>query len=99
MKQVDYVVATESENLVIDIEQKRKQITDEIVTALIAERKRRGLTQQDIADISGMKAPNVTRIESRKYSPSLDVLMRYADALGKQLYIGLEDALAADTCT
>ena len=91
MKQVDYVVHTENENLVIDIEQKRKQITDEIVTSLIAERKRLGLTQQDIADISGMKAPNVTRIESRKYSPSLDVLMRYADALGKSIKMDLVD--------
>lgn len=98
MKPDGYVVQMGTEKLIIDIEQKRKLITDEIVTALIAERKCRGLTQQDIADISGMKAPNVTRIESRKYSPSLDVLMRYANAVGKQLYVGLSDMPEEDEC-
>lgn len=91
MKVDEYIVKTETKSLIIDIEQNRKEITDEIVTSLIAERKRLGYTQQDVADISGMKAPNVTRIESRKYSPSLDVLMRYANALGKKIYLGLKD--------
>lgn len=91
MKVDGYIVKTETKSLIIDIEQNRKEITDEIVTSLIAERKRLGYTQQDVADISGMKAPNVTRIESRKYSPSLDVLMRYANALGKKIYLGLKD--------
>lgn len=91
MKVDGYIVKTETKSLIIDIEQNRKEITDEIVTSLIAERKRLGYTQQDVADVSGMKAPNVTRIESRKYSPSLDVLMRYANALGKKIYLGLKD--------
>ena len=98
MKPDGYRVQMGTEKLIIDIEQKRKLITDEIVTALIAERKRRGLTQQDVADLSGMKAPNVTRIESCKYSPSLDVLMRYANAVGKQLYVGLADITEVDEC-
>lgn len=98
MKADGYIVQSGTETHMIDIEQKRKLITDEIVTSLIAERKRLGLTQQDIADISGMKAPNVTRIESRKYSPSLDVLMRYANAVGKQVYLELTDIAYADTC-
>lgn len=98
MQENGYIVQMETEDLIIDIEQKRKLITDEIVTALIAERKRLGFTQQDIADISGMKAPNVTRIESRKYSPSLDVLMRYANAVGKQVYLGLKDIKDMDVC-
>lgn len=94
----EYIVKTEKGSLVIDFEQNRKEMTDGIVTSLIEERKRLGYTQQDIADISGMKAPNVTRIESRKYSPSLDVLMRYANALGKKLYLGLADDGADDVC-
>ena len=98
MKVDGYIVQTESEHLVIEVEQKRKFITDGIVKALIAERKRLGLTQQEIADISGMRAPNVTRIESCKYSPSLDVLMRYANAVGKQVYLGLADIAEEDIC-
>ena len=53
MKPDAYIVQMGTEKLIIDIEQKRKMITDEIVASLIAERKRLGLTQQDIADISG----------------------------------------------
>lgn len=89
MKPDGYIVQMGTEKLIIDVEKKRKMITDEIVASLIAERKRIGLTQQDIADISGMKAPNVTRIESCKYSPSLDVLMRYANAVGKSIKMEL----------
>lgn len=79
------------ERIQIDIEHHKKEITDSVVMELVRERKRLGLTQQDIADISGMKAPNVTRIESRKYSPSLEVLMRYANAVGKQVRLEVTD--------
>ena len=51
MKPDGYIVQMGAEKLIIDVEKKRKFITDEIVASLIAERKRRGLTQQDIADI------------------------------------------------
>lgn len=86
-----YVAQVEKELLFVNVETNRKLITDGIVESLIRERKRVGYTQQDIADITGMKAPNVTRIESRKYSPSLDVLIRYANALGKSIQFELVD--------
>ena len=50
-----------------------------------------GLTQQDIADRTGMKTPNVTRVESCKFTPTLDVLERYAMAVGKKLSFKLDD--------
>ena len=46
---------------------------------------------QDIADRTGMKAPNVTRIESCKFTPTLDVLERYAEAIGKKIQFELVD--------
>ena len=49
------------------------------------------LTQQDIADRTGMKAPNVTRVESCRFTPSLDVLERYAMAVGKRIRFELVD--------
>lgn len=68
-----------------------KEVSDGIVQALVVERKRQGFTQQRIADDTGMKTSNVTRFESCKYTPTLDVLTRYADALGKKLRIELVD--------
>ena len=56
-----------------------------------SEKEHMGLTQQDIADRTGMKAPNVTRVESCRFTPSLDVLERYAMAVGKKLNFELVD--------
>lgn len=79
------------ENKKIEYDLQTKEVSDEIVRALIVERKRQGLTQQRIADDTGMKTSNVTRFESCKYTPTLEVLTRYADALGKKLRIELVD--------
>ena len=89
MSTQDYIVQEKRQQLLIEIE--KKTFARSIVAALIAERKRRGLTQQDIADRTGMKAPNVTRIESCKFTPTLDVLERYAEALGKKIQFELVD--------
>lgn len=85
----DYIVQTENGALLIEAE--KRKFARSIVDELIAERKRQGLTQQDIADRTGMKAPNVTRVESCKFTPSLDVLERYAMAVGKELRFELID--------
>lgn len=79
----------ESKKIVYDLQ--TQEVSDGIVQALIVERKRQGFTQQKIADDTGMKTSNVTRFESCKYTPTLDVLTRYADALGKKLRIELVD--------
>ena len=38
-----------------------------------------------------MKASNVTRIESCRYMPTLEVLVRYSQAVGKKLQFVLTD--------
>lgn len=59
--------------------------TDVIVNSLIAERKRQGLTQQDIADRTGVKTPNIARFEGKKTTPTFQFLEKYADALGMEM--------------
>ena len=83
----DYMVQIGEESVLIEVQ--RSKIAKDIVDKLIAERKCQGLTQQDIADRTGMKAPNITRIESCKFTPTLEVLERYAMALGKKLQYDL----------
>ena len=75
----------------IEYDLQTKEVSNGIVQALVVERKRQGFTQQRIADDTGMQTSNVTRFESCKYTPTLDVLTRYADALGKKLRIELVD--------
>lgn len=89
MNNQEYIINDEKQEFHIEVE--TKAFANQIVKSLIAERKRQGLTQQEIADITGMKAPNVTRIESCKFIPTLEVLMRYAKALGKEIHFALDD--------
>ena len=89
MKNQDYIIQTEKEYILIETQ--KRAFARTIVDELIAERKRQGFTQQDIADRTGMKAPNVTRIESCKFTPTLEVLERYAMAVGKKIRFELVD--------
>lgn len=67
------------------IEQEAKQMNDEIVDRLIAYRKHLKLTQQDIADATGIQRANVARIESKRSMTSLESLKKYARSLGFEL--------------
>lgn len=89
MRNQDYIVYAKNSSMLIETQ--KKAYGKAIIKELVEERKRLGLTQQDIADRTGMKAPNVTRVESCKFTPTLEVLERYAMAVGKRLTFKLED--------
>lgn len=52
-------------------------------------RKEMGLTQQEVADVSGVKRPNIARLESGKHSPTVDMLNHIADSMGMDMEIHL----------
>ena len=58
---------------------------------LLRARQKAGLSQADIAELMGTKAPAITRLESSlangKHSPSIATLKKYAEALGCHLQI------------
>lgn len=60
-----------------------------LVRKLTAERKRQGLSQQDVAEVSGIRSPNIAGMETMKRKPSLETLMRYADVLGYEVEVTL----------
>ena len=49
------------------------------------------MTQQEIADIKGIKPSNMARFESGGRVPTLVVLEKYANALGKHIEIKICD--------
>ena len=87
MNNVDYIVSTANGDILI--EKDSKQITDDIVDQLIAYRKKLKLTQQDIADATGIKRANIARLELKKNEASLDSLVRYANGMKLDLLIEL----------
>ncbi len=64
-----------------------------LLRQMLAARKRAGLSQAEVAERMGTKAPAVTRLESSlssgRHSPSLSTLTRYAEAVGCDLEIKL----------
>lgn len=74
------------------IEQQTKRLSDDIVDQLVAYRKRLKLTQQDVADATGMKRANIARIEGKKYAATLESLMKYAQCMNLKLTLQLEEA-------
>ncbi|MFL9901735.1 helix-turn-helix transcriptional regulator [Paraburkholderia fungorum] len=64
-----------------------------LLDQMLAARRDAGLTQAQVAERMGTKAPAITRLEralaSGQHSPSVDTLRRYAAACGKQLFISI----------
>jgi len=64
-----------------------------ILDEILAARRAAGLTQSQVAERMGTKAPAIARLESAlasgKHSPSLSTLRKYAAALGKRVEVHL----------
>ena len=58
-----------------------------VAKALIELRKRKGLTQKELAEKIGTKQPVISRIETGVVKPSIALLERIAQALGAQLEV------------
>ncbi|OXJ28693.1 transcriptional regulator [Burkholderia sp. HI2714] len=62
-----------------------------LLDAMLAARREAGLSQADVAERMGTKAPAITRLEralaTGQHSPSIDTLRKYAAACGKKLVI------------
>ena len=62
----------------------------DIATQMRTTRKQLHLTQQALADRAGTKKSNISRMESGRYNPSLDFLVKVADSMGKRIDIHME---------
>lgn len=58
-----------------------------VVRQLKEIRKEQGMTQACLAELVGTKKSNISRLESGRYNPSLDFLVRVADGLGKEIHM------------
>jgi ribosome-binding protein aMBF1 (putative translation factor) len=62
-----------------------------LLRQMLRARQKAGLSQADVADRMGTKAPAITRLESSlgngKHSPSIATLQKYASAVGCELQI------------
>lgn len=67
-----------------EIQKKVLQNSEQVIQKLVEERHRQHMTQQEIADITGICPSNLARFEGGTRIPTLLVLEKYANALPEQ---------------
>ena len=73
----------------MDNEMLRNRYREDIAEYFSRRRKASRLSQKDLAELTGMAPANISRFESGSYNPSLDMMVRIADAMGMRLEIRL----------
>lgn len=76
---------------VFNVELEAKRISDRLVDTMISYRKQLNMTQQNVADVTGIKRANIARIEGKKYLVSLESLLKYAECLNLDVCIELKE--------
>jgi len=59
-----------------------------LIGELVKARDERGLSQQRLGELSGVKQPVISRMERGTTSPTLETVIKLLAPLGKTLYIG-----------
>ena len=74
-------------------EAEREQIEFEtsLIGKLIEAREEKGLSQRDLAELSGVKQPAIARIESMRSTPQIDTLFKVLSPLGYTISIVSKD--------
>ncbi len=66
-------------------------IEAELCELIAGTRNQLGITQKQLAERSGVSQSNISKIENGSYKPSIPILRRIADGLGKRLVIEFAD--------
>lgn len=66
-------------------------IANDISELLISTRKQIGISQRKLAERTGIPQANISKIENGHYLPSLTILKRLADGLGRRLVVDFVD--------
>ena len=68
-------------------EWERQRPEREYIKAIIAARMEQNMTQKELAEKTGIRQSNISRIENGNCSPTIATLQQIADGVGKTLYI------------
>ena len=89
----DYVIGTWSKFAVQIFEDEERDMAEDeavlkdVAGQLRAVRKSLGMTQEILAERVGTKKSNISRLESGRYNPSLEFLVKVAEGLGKKVQV------------
>ena len=84
---MDYIYTSGEQKIVIEVEQ--KSVRQSVIEQYVRSRKMQEITQAELAKRAGVPRSNITRFESGNYNPSLEMMVRIAEALGMTLQVQL----------
>ena len=88
LKKLDVREAKQDANSTKKIEY---DISKDISELLLSTRKEMGLSQHQLSETTGIPQANISKIENGHYIPSLLILKRLADGLGRRLVVDFID--------
>ena len=80
---MDFYITDQEKGYIIETEKNR--VKDQIIDQYVSIRKEKGLSQEKIAELSGIARTNIVRIEAKKNVPTIEILVKLADAIGMEL--------------
>ena len=87
-KDMDYVFDIDGTEILIEVQQ--KEVRNQVIEQYVKCRNEKKMTQEQLAQRTGISRPNISRFESGNYNPSLEMMVRIAEALEMNLNITLE---------
>lgn len=84
---------TTAKNNKKQVENVQIETRKQLIEQLIRYRKAKKITQADISESTGIQRPNISRLESGKYNPTLDMIVRVADSIGLEVEITLKEKM------
>ncbi len=84
----DYI---NDETKVSDAEKAQIEFETALIGKLIEAREAKGLSQRELAELSGVKQPAIARLESMRTTPQIDTLFKILSPLGYTITIVPKD--------
>lgn len=86
---MDYIVNDVEQSYIIEIQ--KNKVKEKIIDQYIQIRKEKGLSQEKVADLSGIARTNIIRIEAKRNVPTIEVLIKLAEAIDMELDVKFVD--------
>lgn len=65
-------------------------LNNQLIDSLIRVRKEKDISQRELANLCGLQQSNISRMENKKYCPSIDELNKIFNKLGYRININVE---------
>lgn len=84
---VKHIVEEERKNKEFDLEYKKIKNEYNLIEKFVETRKRKNITQKELAEVTGVSQQAISRLELEKHMPKIDTFIKILDGLDLELTI------------